>query len=207
MIAKRYGYKYIDTGAMYRAVTLYAIDKGFFRSGTLDKEALVASLHDIRFDFLNDGSNNIILNGVNVENRIRSMEVSSLVSRVSEVGEVRSALVAKQQEMGKEKGVVMDGRDIGTAVFPNAELKIFMTASVEVRAKRRYDEYIGNGIPASLADIRKNISERDRLDENRAISPLKKAEDAILLDNSHMTLDQQMQWVEDIIHKKYDNRY
>lgn len=201
MIAKRYGYKYIDTGAMYRAVTLFALEKGFFKSGTLDKEALVASLSDIHFDFLNDGSNNIILNGINVEERIRSMEVSSLVSRVSEVGAVREALVAQQQSMGEGKGIVMDGRDIGTAVFPNAELKIYMTASVEVRAQRRYDEYIGKGISASYDEISKNISERDRLDENRTISPLRKADDAILLDNSHMTLDQQMKWVEKIIDK------
>lgn len=203
MIAKRYGYKYIDTGAMYRAVTLFAIDKGLFKSGMLDKEALVASLSEIHFDFSNDGTNHIFLNGVNVEERIRSMEVSSLVSRVSEVGAVREALVAKQQAMGAGKGIVMDGRDIGTSVFPNAELKIYMTASVEVRAQRRYDEYIGKGISASFDEIKKNISERDRLDENRTISPLRMADDALLLDNSHMTLAEQMQWVEQIIQETY----
>lgn len=199
MIAKRYGYKYIDTGAMYRAVTLFAIDKGFFKSGILDKAALVTALPEIHFDFSNDGNNNLFLNSINVEERIRSMEVSSFVSRVSEVGAVREALVAKQQAMGEGKGIVMDGRDIGTSVFPHAELKIYMTASVEVRAQRRYDEYIGKGISASFDEIKKNISERDRLDENRDISPLRMADDAILLDNSHMTLDQQMKWVEKII--------
>lgn len=203
MIAKRYGYKYIDTGAMYRAVTLFAIDKGLFKSGTLDKEALVVSLPEIHFDFSNDGTNHIFLNGVNVEERIRSMEVSSMVSRVSEVGAVREALVAKQQAMGAGKGIVMDGRDIGTSVFPNAELKIYMTASVEVRAQRRYDEYVGKGIPASFDEIKKNISERDRLDENRTISPLRMADDALLLDNSHLTLAQQMEWVEKIIQETY----
>ncbi|MEG2282506.1 MAG: (d)CMP kinase, partial [Rikenellaceae bacterium] len=200
-IAKRYCYKYIDTGAMYRAVTLFAIENGFFNSGILDEKALIASLGDIHFDFAND-TNDISLNGKDVEKQIRSMEVSSFVSRVSEVGAVREALVEKQKDMGKGKGIVMDGRDIGTAVFPDAELKIFMTASVGVRAQRRYKEYIGKGVNASLKDIQANISERDALDENRKISPLRKADDAILLDNSDMTIEQQMMWVEDMINKK-----
>ncbi|MEG2121001.1 MAG: (d)CMP kinase [Rikenellaceae bacterium] len=201
LIAKRYCYKYIDTGAMYRAVTLFAIENGFLNSGILDEKALIASLGDIHFDFAND-TNDISLNGKDVEKQIRSMEVSSFVSRVSEVGAVREALVEKQKDMGKGKGIVMGGRDIGTAVFPDAELKIFMTASVGVRAQRRYKEYIGKGVNASLKDIQANISERDALDENRKISPLRKADDAILLDNSDMTIEQQMMWVEDMINKK-----
>ncbi|MBE9487641.1 MAG: (d)CMP kinase [Bacteroidetes bacterium] len=203
MLAKEYGYKYIDTGAMYRAVTLYAIENGYINDKKLDVNSLVSNISNINIDFIVDdkGRNDLLLNGEIVESKIRSMEVSSHVSMVSAVSEVRKTLVAFQQNMGKGGSVVMDGRDIGTAVFPKAEVKIFMTASVEIRAKRRFLEYQQKGVEVDFQEICDNISERDRLDEGREISPLVQAEDAHLLDNSNMTPTQQMVWVKDIINK------
>lgn len=198
-IAARLGYVFIDSGAMYRAVTLYAIDHGIIRNGILDEDKLIRSLGDIGIDFRFNparGASDIYLNGDLVEGRIRTIEVSNLVSQVSQVGEVRAKLVAIQREMGRNGGVVMDGRDIGTVVFPDAELKIFLTADPAVRAVRRYEELRAAGQDVSLEEIERNIRERDHRDQTRAISPLKQAGDAIVLDNSRMTLDEQMEWVD-----------
>lgn len=194
-IAARLGYIFIDTGAMYRAVTLYAIRKGI--AGAADK--IIAELPniDIRFHFNESlGRSEIYLADENVDNEIRSIEVSSGVSRVSQISQVREKLVAMQQRMGLEKGIVMDGRDIGTVVFPDAELKIFMTAEPAIRAMRRFKEMGGS---ASLAEIERNVRERDFQDENREHSPLRRASDAITLDNSDMTVEQQMEWVMELI--------
>lgn len=192
-IAQALGYVYVDTGAMYRAVTLFAIRNNLIKNGTPDKEALISSLNDIKLSFeLNDDNlPEIVLNGENVEKQIRSMEVSGLVSPVSVISEVRRYLVQQQREIAKNKGVVMDGRDIGTVVFPNAELKIFLTASPEVRAERRYKELIEKGTPASYEDVLANLQERDYIDSNRDDSPLKQADDAVLFDNSNLTREEQ----------------
>lgn len=195
-VAAKLGYIFIDTGAMYRAVTLYAMRRGIVD----DPAALVAALPDVLIDFRfnpTTGRSDVYLNGENVETQIRRIDVSNRVSAVSSIPEVRAKLVAMQQEMGKSKGIVMDGRDIGTVVFPEAELKIFMTADAHVRAERRFKELIAKGEDVSLADIEKNIRERDRQDETREVSPLRRAEDAVLLDNSHMTVEQQMDWITD----------
>ncbi len=198
-LAREIGYIYIDSGAMYRAVTLYCIEQGLFdEAGNIDEETLKAHMNDIHISFqLNPETQRPVtyLNDVNVEDRIRSLEVSSHVSPVAALGFVREALVKQQQEMGKEKGIVMDGRDIGTAVFPEAELKIFVTASAEIRAQRRYDELEAKGQEASFEDILRNVEERDRIDQSRAVSPLRKADDAILLDNSHLTIAEQKEWL------------
>lgn len=197
-IAARLGYIFIDTGAMYRAVTLYALRHGAIVNCILDEDKLTAMLDDIKIAFRfnpHRGASDIYVNGELVEGKIRTIEVSNLVSSVSSVGAVREKLVAMQQEMGKDKGVVMDGRDIGTVVFPGAELKIFLTADPAVRAKRRFDELTAKGDKVSLGEIERNIRERDVADQNRAISPLRKADDAIVLDNSRMTLEEQMEWV------------
>lgn len=197
-IAARLGYIFIDTGAMYRAVTLYALEHGAIENCILDEDKLTGMLDDIKIAFRFNpqrGASDIYVNGEMVEGKIRTIEVSNLVSSVSSVGAVREKLVAMQQEMGKDKGVVMDGRDIGTVVFPDAELKIFLTADPAVRAKRRFDELTAKGDKVSLEEIEKNIRERDVADQNRAISPLRKADDAIVLDNSHLTLEEQMKWV------------
>lgn len=188
-MAQNLGYVYVDTGAMYRAVTLFAIRNNLIKNGTPDKDALISSLNDIKLSFeLNDDNlPEIVLNGENVEKQIRSMEVSGLVSPVSVISEVRRFLVLQQREIAHNKGVVMDGRDIGTVVFPNAELKIFLTASPEIRAERRYKELIEKGTPASYEDVLANLQERDYIDSNRDDSPLKQADDAILLDNSNLT--------------------
>ena len=196
-IARRLGYIFIDTGAMYRAVTLYALEHGAIRSGMVDEEAVVGLLDriSITFRFNPDrGASDIYVNGDLVEGKIRTIEVSNCVSRVSAIPAVRHKLVAMQQEMGRRKGVVMDGRDIGTVVFPNAEMKIFMTADPEVRARRRYDELQAKGDSVSLEEIRANIVARDKADMTRAISPLRQADDAVVLDNSHMTVEEQMTW-------------
>ena len=196
-IAARLGYIFIDTGAMYRAVTLYALEHGAIRSGMVDEEAVVRLLPDICIDFRFNperGASDIYVNGDLAEGRIRTIEVSNCVSRVSAIPEVRSKLVAMQQEMGRRRGVVMDGRDIGTVVFPDAELKIFMTADPAVRARRRYDELRARGDEVSLEEIERNVRERDRADMSRAVSPLRQAEDAIVLDNSHMSVEEQMEW-------------
>lgn len=197
-LAEETGYVYIDSGAMYRAVTLYSIRHGLFRPEGIDTETLRAHISQIHISFHADFQTNrsqTFLNGENVEKEIRNMEVSSKVSPISTIGFVREALVAQQQEMGKSKGIVMDGRDIGTTVFPNAELKIFVTASPEVRAQRRYDELRAKGQKVSFEEILANVKERDYIDQHRAISPLRKADDAILLDNSHLTIGQQKTWL------------
>lgn len=197
-IAARLGYIFIDTGAMYRAVTLYALEHGAIRNGILDADKLIAMLGDIHIAFRFNperGASDIYVNGERVEGKIRTIEVSNCVSAVSSIAEVRRKLVAMQQEMGRSKGIVMDGRDIGTVVFPDAELKIFMTADPVVRAQRRYDELRAKGQEVSLQEIEENIRNRDIADQNRAISPLRKADDAVVLDNSHMTVQDQMEWI------------
>ena len=198
-LAREVGYIYVDTGAMYRSVTLYALRHGMFDGeGNVDEAALKACLGDIDISFrLNAATSrpDTYLNGECVEAQIRSLEVSQHVSPVAAVPSVREKLVKEQQKMGVAKGIVMDGRDIGTVVFPDAELKIFVTASAEVRAQRRYDELQAKGMPACYDDILKNVQERDYIDSHRAVSPLKKADDAIVLDNSHMTIAEQKEWL------------
>lgn len=197
-LAKEIGYRYVDTGAMYRAVTLYAMNNGMISpDGTVHSASLTKALPliSIGFDLQPDGSQHTLLNGEDVEARIRRMDVSSNVSAVSAIPEVRHALVAMQQLMGKEKGVVMDGRDIGTTVFPDAELKIFMTASPEIRARRRLNELIEKGSATSFEEVLANVVKRDHIDQTRKESPLRRAADAIDLDNSHMTMDEQNAWL------------
>ena len=192
-LAKEIGYTYIDTGAMYRAVTLYCIQHGFFEGEKIKEEELKASIHDIDISFrLNaeTGRPDTYLNGVNVEKEIRGMEVADKVSPVATLGFVRRALVAKQQEMGKAKGIVMDGRDIGTCVLPNAQTKIYLTASSHVRAVRRYKELTEKGQMCNLEEIEQDIIDRDYRDMHREIAPLTQAADAVLLDSSEMTIDQ-----------------
>ena len=200
-LAKEIGYIYVDTGAMYRSVTLYALRNQLFDAdGNIMANALEAAMPHINIAFkLNEqtGRPDTYLNGQCVENEIRTLEVSSKVSIVAALPFVRKKLVEEQQKMGEEKGIVMDGRDIGTVVFPQAELKIFVTASAEVRAQRRFDELEAKGMPADYADILKNVQERDYIDSHRAVSPLTKAADAIELDNSHMTIAEQKQWLMD----------
>ena len=196
-IAARLGYIFIDTGAMYRAVTLYALDHGAIRSGMVDEEAVAALLKDIEITFRFNperGASDIYVNGDLAEGRIRTIEVSNCVSRVSSIREVREKLVAMQQRMGRDRGVVMDGRDIGTVVFPDAEMKIFMTADPKVRAERRYAELRAKGDEVSMEEVLENVVSRDRADMNRAISPLRQAPDAVVLDNSRMSVDEQMAW-------------
>jgi cytidylate kinase len=197
-LAKRIGYVYVDSGAMYRAVTLYAMEHGCFDGEQLDVEKLRSMMGDIHISFLfnpETGKPDTYLNNIKVEDRIRSMEVSERVSIVAALDFVRSEMVAQQQAFGKEKGVVMDGRDIGTTVFPDAELKVFLTASPEIRAQRRYDELKAKGQEASFDEILENVKERDYLDQHREVSQLVQAEDAILLDNSNMTIEQQNEWL------------
>ncbi len=192
-LADYLGYVYVDTGAMYRAVTLYALQKGFVSENHLDKETLIAALPDIELHFEKntDGKAEIFLNGTNVEKDIRTLEVSEYVSPIATVSEVRKKLVEQQQKMGDVGGVVMDGRDIGTVVFPEAELKIFMTASAEVRAQRRYEELLGRGEAVTYEEVLENVTERDEIDSNRKDSPLKIAKGAIVMDNSEMNLEDQ----------------
>lgn len=193
-LAKKLGYIYVDTGAMYRAVTLYAMNHNFVSSDNFDREALVRSLPSISLTFIfnvDKGFAEIYLNGVNVENEIRTLEVSQLVSKVSANSSVRKKLVFEQQVIGKNKGIVMDGRDIGTVVFPDAEIKLFMTASADTRAQRRYKELITKGDAVSYEEILQNVVERDHLDSTRKDSPLIKAEDAIEIDNSDLGLNEQ----------------
>ena len=197
-LAKAIGYTYIDTGAMYRAVTLYALRHQLFVGDQIDEAALQAALPALEIAFrmnAESGRPDTYLNGENVEKEIRGMEVANHVSPVAALGFVRKALVAKQQAMGKEKGIVMDGRDIGTVVFPEAELKLFVTASPEVRAQRRVDELKAKGMPASYAEVLANVKQRDFIDSTRAESPLRQAPDAVVLDNSHMSLAEQKQWI------------
>lgn len=197
-LAREIGYIYIDSGAMYRAVTLYSIENGIFKGDTINTEELKKRMNDIHISFRIDpetGRPNTYLNGVNVENKIRTMEVSSKVSPISTLDFVRSAMVQQQQAMGNEKGIVMDGRDIGTTVFPNAELKIFVTATPEIRAQRRYDELKAKGQKASFDEILENVKQRDYIDQHREVSPLRKADDALLLDNTELTIQQQKEWL------------
>lgn len=197
-LAQQLGYVYVDTGAMYRAVTLYAMQHGFVSPHHLDAEGLTAGLKQItlHFEFNTElGYGEMYLNGVNVEREIRTLEVSSLVSKVAEISAVRAKLVEQQQAMGKEKGVVMDGRDIGTVVFPNAALKIYMTASPETRAQRRFAELQAKGDSVTYEAVLQNVNERDYIDTHRADSPLVKADDAIELDNSNLSREAQLQRV------------
>ena len=201
-IAQKLGYAYIDTGAMYRAVTLFALQNNLIDKNGVQLSGLMDRLDDIHISFRRNtetGQNETFLNGISVESEIRGIEVSDSVSEISAIKEVRQKLVLLQQEMGKNKAVVMDGRDIGTHVFPDADLKVFMTASPEVRAKRRYDELIQKGMPASFDEISNNISKRDHIDQTREESPLRQAHDAIVLDNSNMTPEEQMDWFGDIL--------
>lgn len=196
-IAARLGYIFIDTGAMYRAVTLYALEHGAISGCIANEELIESMLSDININFRFNperGASDIYVNGDMVEGKIRTIEVSNCVSAVSSIGAVRSKLVAMQQEMGRQGGVVMDGRDIGTVVFPDAELKIYMTADAMVRAERRYKELTAKGDKVSLEEIYENVVSRDKADMSRAISPLRKADDAIVLDNSHMSVEEQMEW-------------
>lgn len=198
-LAREIGYVYVDTGAMYRSVTLYALRHNLFNAdGSVREDELRQEMGNIHITFkLNPetGRPDTYLNGELVENDIRSLEVSNHVSPIAAIAFVRHALVAQQQQMGKEKGIVMDGRDIGTTVFPDAELKVFVTASPRVRAQRRFDELQSKGMPADFSDILKNVQERDYIDTHRETSPLKKADDALELDNSHLTIAEQKAWL------------
>ena len=201
MLAKEVGYIYVDTGAMYRAVTLFAMRNGMIApNGDVNRDALKAKMDALHVEFkLNSqtGKAETYLNGENVEHEIRGMEVSAHVSAIAAIDFVRTALVAQQQRMGNDKGIVMDGRDIGTVVFPDAELKVFVTASAEIRAQRRFDELVGKGMKANYDEILHNVQERDYIDSHREVSPLRKAEDAIELDNGQLTIAEQLQWLMD----------
>jgi cytidylate kinase len=202
-LAKTIGYAYIDSGAMYRAVTLYCLENNLFDGDRLDTEALERQLDNIRVTFgVNaEGKTETYLNGRNVETEIRQMPVSSKVSIVAAVPSVRHALVRQQQELGKGKGIVMDGRDIGTTVFPDAEMKVYVDASPETRARRRYDELVEKGdTSVSYEEVYRNVCERDHIDMNRAESPLRKADDAVVLNNSDMTIEEQDKWLLDLYH-------
>jgi cytidylate kinase len=196
-IAARLGYIFIDTGAMYRAVTLYALEHGAIVDGKVAEDRVVALLPDVNISFrfnAERGASDAYVNGERVEDKIRSIEVSNMVSHVSSIAQVREKLVAMQQQMGRARGVVMDGRDIGTVVFPDAELKIFMTAEPQVRAERRYAELTAKGDKVTMEEILENVISRDQADMTRAISPLRQAEDAVVLDNSYMSVEEQMAW-------------
>ena len=205
-LAREVGYVYVDTGAMYRSVTLYALRNNLFNEdGSVKTAELEQQMPQINISFkfnAETGRPDTYLNNECVEKEIRSLEVSNHVSPIAAVPFVRTAMVAQQQQMGKDKGVVMDGRDIGTTVFPDAELKIFVTASAQVRTQRRYDELKAKGMPADFDDILKNVEERDYIDSHREVSPLRKADDAIELDNSNMTIPEQKQWLMDRFKEK-----
>lgn len=197
-LAREIGYIYIDSGAMYRAVTLFCIQNACFQGNDIDIERLRALIKEIHISFQINPETRIpetYLNGTNVEKEIRTMEVSSKVSPVSAIDFVREAMVNQQQLMGIQKGIVMDGRDIGTTVFPDAELKIFVTASADIRAQRRYEELKAKNQPASFDEILDNVKQRDYMDQNRQVSPLRQAEDALLLDNSNLTIEEQKKWL------------
>jgi cytidylate kinase len=205
-IAGEIKYIYIDSGAMYRAVTLYCMKMGYITFTSLDTNGILKNLNGINvsFSFNNETKKSeTLLNSENVENEIRGIGVSEFVSRISQIYEVRARMVELQRKIGVNKGIVMDGRDIGTVVFPDADLKIFMTASVDIRAKRRFDELVAKGDKVDLDEIRRNIVARDIADENREISPLRRAEDAVILDNSRMSIPEQMKWIMKIIEKKH----
>lgn len=202
-LARHIGYAYIDTGAMYRAVTLYCLENGLVNAdGTIDETQLIGRLGEIKITFgvnAETGQSETYLDGRCVERDIRDMRVSAVVSQVAKIPAVRRALVAQQQAMGQEKGIVMDGRDIGTVVFPEAEMKVYVTASAETRARRRYDELVAKGdATVTYEEVLHNVTERDRIDTTRTESPLRKADDAYTLDNSHMTIDEQNRWLYDL---------
>lgn len=202
LLAKEYNYVYVDTGAMYRAVTLYAFQNNFVSTNFLEKDKLIEHLDDIDLDFQYDekkGFAEIYLNGENVEQQIRTLEISNLVSKVATISEVRRKLVIEQHKMGAKGGIVMDGRDIGTVVFPNAELKLYMTASAETRAQRRYKELIDKGEKVTYDEVLQNVNSRDEMDSNRKDSPLVKADDAIEFDNSDMSIEEQFKSICDLI--------
>ena len=202
VIAKELNYIYIDSGAMYRAITLFSLRKGLINKNIIDEAQLQSNINNISIEFrvnTDKTKKELFLNGENVEEEIRGLEVANNVSAISAIKFVRTRMVELQRQMGTLKGVVMDGRDIGTAVFPNAELKIFMTADPMVRAKRRYDELTAKGQHVSLDEIKKNIEQRDLMDTTRKESPLEKADDALILDNSYMTPEEQMVWVREHI--------
>lgn len=204
-LATELGYVYVDTGAMYRAVTLFAMQQGLISENHFDKEQLIAALPQITLQFQFNpqlGFAEMYLNGKNVETEIRTLEVSRQVSRIAEVSEVRAKLVEQQQKMGEDKGIVMDGRDIGTVVFPDAELKIFMTASPETRAQRRFDELTGKGQQVTYDEVLQNVTERDRIDTGREDSPLVKANDAHEIDNSNLNREEQFQLVLNLVAEK-----
>jgi CMP/dCMP kinase len=205
LIAKELNYIYIDSGAMYRAVTLFCMRNNYINNNSLNTPAILSEIRNIHIDFVFNPDLNeyeTFLNSENVEKQIRSMEVTAHVSKISQIHEVRERMVELQREIGVSKGIVMDGRDIGTVVFPGADIKIFMTASVDIRAKRRFDELINKGIKINFDEIKRSIIARDIADENRDISPLRRADDAIILDNSRMTVDEQMKWIKEIIDNK-----
>lgn len=205
-IAKELGITYVDSGAMYRAVTLFAMENNLITDGIIDEQELVRQLDSIRVEIIfnpEKALHETWMNGKNIENDIRTVAVSSYVSPVSKIREVRETLVDLQREMAQDKGVVMDGRDIGTVVFPDADIKIYLTAKPEIRAQRRYDELKAKGMEASYDEIHENIMDRDHQDSTRDISPLRKAEDAIELDNSSMTPEEQMDWFKDLLAKKF----
>ena len=196
-LASVLGYTYIDSGAMYRAVTLYALRSGYINDSVIKVDHLVAKFPEINISFVlgEDSNSEICLNGENVESEIRGMEVSNCVSQVSAISQVRELLVAQQQLMGKKKAVVMDGRDIGSVVFPNSELKLFMTASEDIRVQRRYNELIDKGSEVSIEEVKANLSKRDYIDSHRDTAPLIQTNDAIVLDNSHLSQKEQLDWV------------
>ena len=202
-LARSLGYTYVDTGAMYRGVTLYALREGLFSGEEPMVEEIIRRLPriEMRFAIYPDGQH-LLLNGEDVEREIRGMEVSEHVSPIATIPEVRAALTRQQQDMAKEKGVVMDGRDVGTTILPDAELKIFVTARPDVRARRRFDELTAKGESVTYDSVLANVRERDRIDSGRAVSPLRQAEDALVLDNSDMTLDQQQVWVEERVRER-----
>lgn len=205
-VASRFGYIFIDSGAMYRAVTLFALRKQLISEGSVNVQELIDMLPTIQIDFRYNAEkqkSDTYLNGENVEDEIRQLPVSQNVSPVAAIAEVRSAMVRLQQEMGKDKGIVMDGRDIGTVVFPEAELKLFVTASAEIRAQRRFDELTAKGETVSYEEILQNVQERDHIDSTREASPLRKADDALVLDNSNMTREEQLAWVIAQVEKKF----
>jgi len=200
-LAQYAGYTYVDTGAMYRAIALYTL-----RNGITDNDAVIAALPDIRVGFIRiDGAQHVTLNGEDVESQIRTLEVGNRASQVSQIREVREFLVAQQQKMGDDKGIVMDGRDIGTVVFPKAELKLFLTALPEVRAQRRFDELVRKGEQPDYEDVLKDVNDRDYRDTHRAESPLRQAEDAVVVDNSHLTPDEQMEKIIALFNAKIIN--
>ena len=206
-IAREYGLTYIDSGAMYRAVTLYCLQNGLIKDGKINEQALANSMGDIRIAFKSNpqtGENETYLNEVNVESKIRDFEVSNLVSPVSKIGFVRHSMVALQRKMSENKGVVMDGRDIGSVVFPNADIKIFLSANHNIRAKRRHDELLEKGMDIKIEDVHHNIYDRDHQDSTRDHSPLIKSDDAIELDNTDMTVEEQMVWFMELLKQKYN---